>query len=125
MLVQLFIHKKDGKEVEVGVEYVGYNFLGNKILFKVDRALSREYPNKGYAVMIDLTSDKTNNVSPVQMFSLNGAEFTSNTISGVGGMDGKTSGAVASPVAGVKLVNSGYSGAGVFTPYRSYVLLEN
>jgi len=117
--------QKEGKKVEVGAEYVGYHFLGNQILFKVDRALSREYPDKGYSVMIDLTSDKTSNVSPVQMFSLNGAEFTSNTISGVGGMDGKTSGAVASPVAGAKLVNSGYSGAGVFTPYRSYVMLEN
>ena len=72
-----------GKEVEVGTEYTAYNFLGNKVLFKIDRALSREYPTKGYAVMIDLTSDKASGVAPVQMFSLNGAEFTSNTIVGV------------------------------------------
>lgn len=114
-----------GKKVEVGVEYTAYNFLGNEVIFKIDRALSREYPNKGYAVMIDLTSDKASGISPVQMFSLAGAEFTSNTISGVGGPDGKTSGNVASPVAGTKYVNHGYAGIGVFTPYRSYILMEN
>jgi hypothetical protein len=111
-------------EVEVGTEYVGYNFLGNKVLFKVDRALSREYPTKGYAILVDVTSDAANGGSPIQMFTLEGCEFTHNTISGVGGLDGKTSGSVSSPVAGSKMVNSGYAGIGVFTPYRSYIMLE-
>ena len=33
--------------------------LGNTITFMCDRALTREYPTKGYGVCIDLTADKT------------------------------------------------------------------
>ena len=41
-----------------------------------------------------------------------------------GGLDGKTSGAVASNVAGSKKVMLGYSGIAAFTPYRSAILYE-
>ena len=44
---------------------------------------------------------------------------------GVGGLNGGQSGPVASPVAGSRFVNSGYAGIGVFSPYRSYILMEN
>jgi hypothetical protein len=124
VLTPALFSQKDGKEVEVGTEYTAYNFMGNKVVFKVDRALSREYPNKGYGILIDLTGDKASGTSAISMFTLKGAEFTSNTLAGVGGLDGKTSGPVASPVAGSKLINSGFAGIGVFTPYRSFVLLQ-
>ena len=59
------------------------------------------------------------------MFTLEGAEFISNTVAGVGGLNGGQSGPVASPVAGSRFVNSGYAGIGVFSPYGSYILMEN
>lgn len=117
--------QESGGKLRVGAEYDGYNFLGNEVIFKVDRALSHEYPDRGYAVLIDLTADKTSGQPALQMFTLSGSEFLTNTVAGVGGLDGTSSGAVASPVAGSKYVNSGYAGIGVFTPYRSYVLIEN
>ena len=40
----------------------------------------------------------------------------------VGGIDGITSGIVSSPVAGSKLIVSGYAGIGVFAPYRSFII---
>lgn len=83
MVAPVIYSPKDGKQIELGVEYVGYNFLGNKVLFKVDRALSREYPTKGYSVLIDLTSDKATGAASLQQFTLQNGEFTSNTISGV------------------------------------------
>ena len=43
---------------------------------------------------------------------------------GVGGMDGLSSGIVSSPVAASKIINWGYSGVGVFNPYRSFILRE-
>ena len=58
------------------------------------------------------------------MFTLEGAEYIENTIAGVGGLNGTTGGTVASTVAGSRLVATGYSGIGVFTPYRSYILIE-
>jgi hypothetical protein len=115
----------EGKTIKVGATYSSYEFLNNTIVFKVDRALSREYPNKGYAILVDLTADKASGQPALQLFSLKGAEFTSNTLAGVGGLDGSTSGVVSTPVAGSKLINSGFAGIGVFTPYRAFILLQS
>ena len=81
--------------------------LGNQVSFVVDRALTREYPTKGYGVCIDLTADKTSGTPAIAKFSLTGKDFMTNKITGVGGYDGKTSGEVASNVAGSKLVMMG------------------
>jgi hypothetical protein len=99
--------------------------MGNEVIFKVDRALSIEYPDKGYGILVDITGDKTNGKSAINMFTLEGCEFISSTLSGVGGLDGRSSGAVASPVAGSKLINSGFAGVQVANPYRSFILLQN
>lgn len=48
-----------GGYVKVGATYDTYEFAGNTITFMCDRALTREYPTKGYGVCIDLTADKT------------------------------------------------------------------
>lgn len=115
----------EGNKLTIGAEYVAYNFIGNTIIFKIDRALSIEYPNRGYAVMIDLTADKKSGQPAIQQFTLEGAEYITNTIAGVGGLNGATSGVVSSPVAGSRYICSGYAGIGVFAPYRSAILLEN
>lgn len=98
--------------------------MGNQISFVVDRALTREYPTKGYGVCIDLTADKTTGTPAIAKFMLAGKDFITNKIVGVGGYDGKTSGEVASNVAGSKLVMMQYSGIACFTPYRSAILRE-
>lgn len=58
------------------------------------------------------------------MFTLKGGDFITNKLPGVGGLDGLSSGLVASPVAGSKLINWGYSSVAVFNPYRSFVLMQ-
>ena len=58
------------------------------------------------------------------MFTLNGGDFITNKFIGVGGRNGLSSGEVSSPVAASKLINWGYSGVGVFNPYRSFILRE-
>ena len=125
VLTPALYSQKEGKKIEVGAEYTGYNFAGNSIVFKVDRALSYEYPDKGYGLLLDLTPDKTSGAAAMSMFTIEGAEFLENTIAGVQGLNGRTSGVVASPVAGSKLVMSGYSGIGVFAPHRSFILMQN
>ena len=111
--------------VKVGATFQTYEFMGNEITFKVDRTFSREYGfEKGYALCLDLTADSTGNEPPIQMFTLKGADFITNKFPGVGGLDGISSGIVSSPVAGSKLINWGYSGVGVFNPYRSFILRE-
>lgn len=116
--------QKAGGDVEVGATYKSYEFMGNTITFQVDRALSREYPGKGYGLFLDLTADKATGTPAIQMFTFKGGEFISNKLKGVGGFSGLESGEVFSPVAGSKLINWGYAGVGVFSPYRSFVLME-
>lgn len=91
------------KQVKVGATYGAFEFGGNVISFRVDRALSNEYPTKGYAILVDMTSDKTSGLAPVQMFTLKDKAFTENTLTGVGVKPG----AVATAVAGEKYIVSG------------------
>lgn len=119
-------NKSAGDYIKVGATFDSYEFGGNTITFKVDRALTREYgTEKGYAIAIDLTADQTGNVeAPIQLFTLRGGDFINNHYLGVGGADGLTSGPVSSPVSGSKLINWGYAGVGVFNPYRSFIARE-
>ena len=111
--------------IKVGAAVDSYTFGGNTISFKVDRTFSREYGmEKAYCLCLDLTADSTGNEPPIQMFTLKGGDFITNKYPGVGGLDGLSSGIVSSPVAASKLINWGYSGVGVFNPYRSFILRE-
>lgn len=56
----------------------------NTLSFKVDRALTLEYGReKGFALAIDLTADKTSAQPPLAMFSLKGGDMISNKYVGV------------------------------------------
>jgi len=111
--------------VKVGATYNSYEFGGNTITFKVERALSREYGSeKGYCLCLDLTADKTSAMPPIACFTLRGGEYMTNQVVGVGGLDGLSSGVVSTPVAGSKLIAWGYAGIAVFNPYRSFIIRE-
>jgi hypothetical protein len=116
---------KAGDYVKVGAKYNSYEYGGNTIVFSVDRTFSREYGyDKGYALCLDLTADKSSAQPPIAMFTLKGGDFITNKVLGVGGENGLSSGIVSTPVAGSKLINWGYSGVAVFNPYRSFILRE-
>lgn len=121
----VFYSQRTGGKVKVGTTFDSYEFLGNTITFKVDKALSIEYPNKGYGLVVDMTADMLSGKPAMAMFTLEGKEFYRNTILGVGGYGGGDSGEVSTPVAGNKLVYSGYAGIGVFSPFRSCIIEEN
>lgn len=121
----VFFSQMAGKDVTVGATFTSYMFGGNQISFKVDKALTIEYPDKGYGMCLDLTHDLTSGTPAMQMFTLKGGEFIRSTFKGVGGMDGVTSGDTYSTVAGSKIIHMGYAGVGVFSPYRSFILEEN
>ncbi len=121
----VFFSMKAGGNVEVGATFSSYVQGGNQISFKVDKALTLEYPDKGYGMCIDLTADLTTGSPALQMFTLKGGEFIRGFLKGLGGMSGVESGDIASPVAGSKLVHAGYAGVGVFSPYRSFIVEEN
>ena len=109
--------------VKVGTTFDSYTYNGNTVVFKLDRSLDLEYPNKGFGMFVDLTTD-SNGRAGLQMFTFKGGQLIHNVIKGVGGADGLTSGEVSSPVAGSKIVNWGYSAIAALNPYRSAILEE-
>lgn len=112
-------------KVGVGATFVSYEVNGNILSFKVDRTFSREWGmDKGFAMFIDLTADKSTGNPAIAGFTLRGGDFITNTITGVGGQNGLSSGDVASPVAGSKAVIWGYSSIAAFAPYRSAIMRE-
>ncbi len=72
-----------GGYVKVGATFDTYVYAGNEISFVVDRALSREYPDKGYGVCIDLTADKTSAMPAISKVTLEGGDMIINTQDGV------------------------------------------
>lgn len=100
-------NKGEGGYIKVGSTFNTYEYSGNQVTFIVDRALSREYPDKGYGVCVDLTADKTTSIPAIAKFTLQGGDMIVNTIEGVGGQSGKSSGTVSSNVAGSKRVIHG------------------
>lgn len=69
----------------------------NSISFTLDRALTEEFGDKGYGIIVDLTSGAESGTPAMGMFTVDNKQFIENTISGVGG---KKSGEVATRVAG-------------------------
>lgn len=120
-----FYSKVKNNEVKVGARFTTYEIDGNQLTFHVDKALTLEYPNKGYGIIVDLTADKTSNTPAMQMFTVKNGEFIRGFLRGVGGEDGTTSGDIYTTVAGSKLVHMGYASVGIYNPYRSYIIMEN
>ena len=111
----------EGKYIKVGATFDAYEWGGNTVSFKVDRTLSREFPEP-YALCIDLTTGKTSTQPPVAMYSLKGKDYIFNEVLGVGGRTGGDSGVVSTPVAGGMMTIHGYAGIAVYNPYRSFIL---
>ena len=114
---------RDG--VHAGATYCSYELGGNTIMFIPDRALSREYADKQYAIMIDMSADVKTGNPALQTFTLEGQDLVQSKYVGHGGLDGKTSGIVSSPVAGSSFIVSGFAGIGVFAPYKSHIFIQS
>lgn len=108
--------------MKVGATFTSYEVSGNTVTFMVDRALTKEYPTKGYGICLDMSPDVVTNQPALAQFTLEGAEFVTSKYPGVGSIDGITSGIVSSPVAGSKLIVAGYAGIVHFAPYKSFIL---
>ena len=111
--------------VSAGATYDTYIYGGNTIGFKLDSSLDVEFPDRKYAIMVDLTPDTKTGKPAFAQFTFKNGEFIQNKILGVGGESGLDSGVVSSRVAATKLVAFGYAGAACFNPYKSVVLMSN
>lgn len=117
--------KGENDYLKLGASYNAYTFMGNTLVFKLERSLDVEFPTRKYGVMIDLTSDRANGKAAMDFYTFKGGDIIHNFINGVGGSTGLASGEVSSPVAGRKVINWGYAGVAVYNPYRSVILVSD
>jgi hypothetical protein len=118
-----FLYNKVGDKVRLGVQYDGYSYMGNTILFKLDRSFDIEYPDRKFGVMIDLTADGTSGKAAMEMLTFKNGQLIHNWVVGVGGKNGLSSGEVSSRVSATKIINWGYSGLALYNPYRSVIMI--
>ena len=120
-----FMYSIDKGDVEVGATFASYEYGGNKIVFAPNQALTNEFPDKGYGIIIDLTKDAKTGRPAVASFTLKGNEIITGTMRGLGGKDGKTSGDISSPITASSYHIVGISGLGFFKPYAAHIIMEN
>lgn len=116
--------KQKNDYVKVGATFNSYEFGGNTLTFQVDRTFSREFGNKGFGMLIDLSADKVSGTPAIQCMTLKNGDIITNRFIGVGGEDGLSSGFVSSAVAASKLIIHGYSGVMVASPYRAAIIKQ-
>lgn len=78
-----FLYNKVGDKVRLGAQYDGYSYLGNTIIFKLDRSFDIEYPDRKFAVMIDLTADGTSGKAAMEMLTFKNGQLIHNYVVGV------------------------------------------
>lgn len=122
---------RSGKEITVGANYRTYLFANSEITFVESEVFNNpnmasdkdSYGRSIYQstfLMLDMSSqDGEDNI---QLFTQPGQELITNTIAGVGGLDGKSSGEVASSVNASKYIITSKIGVALRNPYSSYIL---
>jgi hypothetical protein len=123
-----YLTRDDNKKAYVvGSTYCGYEFAGNKLFVMEDSTLTDRYPDKGYGIVFNTrvqTKDGKSRMN-IQQYTINGFEMFDNSILGVGGESGHSSGAVSSAVHASQSVLMAYRGVAVYDPYSTLILEEN
>lgn len=111
--------------IKAGATYDTYTYGGNTLGFRLDRSLDVEFPDRKFGIITDLTPDRKTGKPALAKYTFKGTDYVENSIQGVGGFNGTSSGEVSSPVAGSKLIAWGTASIAVFNPYKSVILMGN
>lgn len=78
-----FLYNKVGDKIRLGAQYDGYSYMGNTLVFKLERSFDIEYPDRKFGAMIDMTADGTSGRSAMEMLTFKNGQFIHNYIVGV------------------------------------------
>lgn len=120
-----YFWSKSAGDVSVGSTFTSYEFAGNKFVVMVDRALTQEYEDRGYAILLDGSKDPVSGRPNLAMFTMEGSELVSGNLNGLGGQSGKSSGEISTSIHGSSYHLIGYSGVVVFNPYKAFIFEQN
>lgn len=117
-------YDKTGKhKVSVGQEYEMYHYNGNHITFVIDDVLSENILDRGYLIFLDTTVN--NGMPNVVSYTLEGREYITGILPGMGGKTGRASGQIATALDGTEIHMLTYSGIAVKNPYAGFIMQEN
>lgn len=119
-----FYSKTKGGDVNIGSNFVSYEFQGNSVTLMPNKALSQTY-EEGYGIILNMDKDDKKNRPAMATFTHKGSEMISGSLIGLGGKDGKSSGEISTPVTGSEFYVMGVSGIAFFNPYDSVVISES
>lgn len=113
--------------IKVGATFNTYIYEGNTITFVEDSALTSHYRDRGYAIFVDtgLYEDEKGQVPGVHLKTLKGRALVKSHITGIGGIDGTTSGIASNAADGGRFVVLGWRGICVRNPYAAVIFEEN
>lgn len=125
-----YVQTKNGK-IQLGAEYNAYTFQGNTIVVNVNGVFdhpanpsvkdSNGKPlESSKFLFIDMST--YDGVKNIQMIAKDGRSFITGLVAGIGGEDGKTSGAASSTLDGSSKTIIGTMGVVLHNPYSSMML---
>jgi len=121
-------NKRGFNNITVGATFESYIFAGNIINFVVDEELTRYYntQNKAYGILIDTSmyESSTGAVPAISLVTLKGRSLIKASVTGVGGINGTTSGNVSSTGDASTFIALGWRGAVVRNPYGAVIFNE-
>lgn len=110
--------------LSVGNTFTTYEFAGNRVTFAVDRLLTDHYPDSGFGFCLDTGIDEQTGYPNVMALKYQNIDIVTGELVGLGGMDGRSSGTISTPIAGSQLEMMTYAGAIVINPYKAAVIQE-
>jgi len=115
----------NGKGLMIGATFNGYEFAGTKFTVMQNDGLDLEYDEKAFGIMLNVGNNKVEgSYSNLNMFTLEGQDLISGTLKGMGGLSGKESGDIATPLSASSYHLMGYAGAALLNPYEAVIFEE-
>ena len=113
--------------IKVGATFNTFIYDGNTITFVEDSSLTSHYQDRGYAIFVDtgLYEDEKGQVPGIHLKTLKGRALIKSHITGIGGIDGTTSGLASNAADGGRFVVLGWRGLCVRYPYAAVIFEEN
>lgn len=125
-----YVQTKNGK-IQLGAEYNGFQFQGNKLIITVNNTFDHEANVSGLdsngkkldsSKLLFMDVSSYDGVPNLQLIAKDGRSFITGELDGMGGQDGKTSGKVSSLLDGSMRSIIGTLGIVMHNPYSSMML---
>lgn len=69
--------------IKAGATYDAYTWMGNTIVFRLERSLDVEFPDRKYGIGVDLAPDTKTGKPALAKYTFKGTDYVENFVKGV------------------------------------------